>query len=144
MKCCGRPVEDWAAGSDQRVTEEERMKYLLIIHMNPSLWEQLSEEDREAVFRAHDEFQKTTRETGELVGFAALADPGQSRTVRVRDNVPAVTDGPYIEAKEFLAGFYTVECDTPERAAELAATIPDARFNAIEVRPLMNDAGLEM
>jgi hypothetical protein len=120
------------------------MKYLLLIHMNPTLFDTLSEEDREAVFRAHDDFQKTTRETGELVGFAALADPSQSRTVRVRDNVPAVTDGPYIEAKEFLAGFYAVECDTPERAAELAAMIPDAAFNAIEVRPLMNDAGLEM
>jgi hypothetical protein len=120
------------------------MKYLLIIHMNPTLFETLSEEEREAVFRAHDDFQKTTRETGELVGFAALADPSNTRTVRVRDNVPAVTDGPYIEAKEFLAGFYTVECDSPERAAELAALIPDARFNAIEVRPVMNDAGLEM
>jgi hypothetical protein len=64
--------------------------------------------------------------------------------VRVRDGVPAVTDGPYVEAKEFLAGYYVVECETAERAGELAAQIPDARYTAIEVRPVMDAGGLEM
>lgn len=120
------------------------MKYLLIIHLNPKAFEALTEEERNEIFKAHDEFQKTTKETGELVGFAALADPSETKTVRVRDDAPAVTDGPYIEAKEHLAGFYVVDCETVDRANELAALIPDAKFSGIEVRPVMADTGLEM
>ena len=59
--------------------------------------------------------------------------------MRVRAGAPTVTDGPYVEAKEFLAGFYLVECVSRERACELAAMIPDARWNAIEVRPIVTD-----
>jgi hypothetical protein len=55
-----------------------------------------------------------------------------------------VTDGPYVEVKEFLAGFYVVDCETVERANELAAMIPDARLTAVEVRPVMDEAGMEM
>ncbi|HEV7763110.1 MAG TPA: YciI family protein [Acidimicrobiales bacterium] len=120
------------------------MKYLLMIHVNPTLLDALSEEDRQAVFDAHDEFGKITRESGEFVSSIALADPSNSTTVRVRDEAAAVTDGPYVESKEFLAGYYIVDCETVERAQELAALIPDAKFNAIEVRPVMNEAGLEM
>ncbi|MEV6970547.1 YciI family protein [Hamadaea sp. NPDC051192] len=120
------------------------MKYLLIITMNPTVFETLSEADREAVFAGHDALIKELNETGEMVGFAALADPSATKTVRVRDGVPAVTDGPYVEAKEFLAGYYMVDCESTERAVELAAKIPDAKFNAVEVRPLMEPGGLEM
>jgi hypothetical protein len=120
------------------------VKYLLMIHLNPTVFESLSEEDREAVFGAHDEFMKLTKESGEFVSSIALADPSNSTTVRVRDEATAVTDGPYVESKEFLAGYYIVDCDTVERAQELAALIPDAKFNAIEVRPVMHEAGLEM
>jgi hypothetical protein len=123
---------------------EAAVKYLLMIHMNPTIFETLSEAERNAVFSAHDAFQKPIRESGELVGFAALADPSNSTTVRVRGGVPAVTDGPYVEAKEFLAGYYAVDCESLERAIELAAQIPDARYTAVEVRPVMHEAGLEL
>jgi hypothetical protein len=120
------------------------MKYLLIIHMNPTLWETLSEDEVNAVLGGHEAFQKPLKESGELVGFAALADPSHTKTVRVRDGVPAVTDGPYIEAKEYLAGYYVVDCESIERANELAAQIPDAKYTAIEVRPVMDAGGQEM
>ena len=122
---------------------ESEMKYLLLIHMNPTLFESLSEEDRNAVFGGHDALVQLIRESGELVGFAALADPSNTATVRVRGGVPAVTDGPYVEAKEFLAGYYVVDCETRERAVELAAMIPDAQYTAIEVRPVMESSGME-
>jgi hypothetical protein len=123
---------------------EPDVKYLLMIHFNPTVFKTLSEEDREAVFGAHDEFMKITKDSGEFVSSVALADPSNSTTVRIRDEATTVTDGPYIEAKEFLAGYYIIDCETVERAQELAALIPDARFSAIEVRPVMNEAGLEM
>ena len=120
------------------------MKYLLIIHNNPALFESLSRAELDAMMEAHDPFQATLRETGELVGFAALADPAQSRVVRVAGGAPVVTDGPYLEAKEHLAGFYVVDCETTARAEELAAMMPEAAYGGVEVRALMNEAGLEM
>jgi hypothetical protein len=120
------------------------MKYLLMIYMNPSVFESLTEAEKETVFTAHDGFQKALTESGELIGFAALADPSQSRTVRVRDGALAATDGPYVEVKEFLAGYYAVDCETVERAVELAGRIPDAKYTGIEVRPVMEASGLEM
>ena len=120
------------------------MKYLLLIYLNPTTFEALSEDERQAIFKGHDAFQGPLRESGELVGFAALADPTNTKTVRVRAGVPAVTDGPYVEAKEHLAGWYVDDCETVERANELAAQIPDAQYTAIEVRPVMDAEGLEM
>ena len=59
---------------------------------------------------------------GELVGIEALTPPGQARVVRAgKDGSPAVTDGPFPEAKEFLAGFWMVDVDRPARAYEIAA-----------------------
>jgi len=113
------------------------MKYLLLIHMNPETWESLSEAEHNEVFAGHERFIKLLTESGEMVRTDALGDPSQSATVRVRDGVPVVTDGPYVEAKEFLAGYYLVDCESRDRAIELAAMIPDAAFNAMEVRPVM-------
>ena len=120
------------------------MKYLLIIHNNPALLESLPPAEMDAIMAAHGPFLETIRESGELVGFAALADPSTSRVVRVADGAPAVTDGPFMEAKEHLAGFYVVDCETVERAQELAAKMPEARYVGVEVRAVMNEAGLEM
>jgi hypothetical protein len=124
--------------------EESTVKYLLIIHNNPALLESLPPAEMEAMMAAHGPFQEAIRESGELVGFAALADPSTSRVVRVADGAPAVTDGPFMEAKEHLAGFYVVDCETVERAQELAAKMPEARYVGVEVRAVMNEAGLEM
>jgi hypothetical protein len=64
---------------------------------------------------------KELTESGELVGTQALADPSNTKTVRVRDGVPAITDGPFAEAKEQLGGYLIVDCASPERATEIAA-----------------------
>jgi hypothetical protein len=120
------------------------VKYLLLIYMNPSIWESLSDEQREGVFRGHDEFQQLIRESGEMIGTEALADPSNSAVVRVRGGVPAVTDGPYAAADEFCCGYYLVDCETRERAVELAALVPDAQYTAMEVRPLMNLGGADL
>lgn len=120
------------------------MKYLLMIHVDPAQMETLSEEDREKVFGGHEGFMAMLRQTGEFVGTDALADPTNSRTVRVRAGVRTVTDGPYVETKEFFAGYYVVDCESVERAIDLAALVPDAAFTGIEVRPVMFSAGQEM
>ncbi|GAB3142983.1 YciI family protein [Micromonospora sonneratiae] len=121
------------------------MKFMLIMHMNPQVWDALTEEERKEVMRGHGGFIDSVRSSGELVGTTALADPSSSAVVRVRDGMPVVTDGPYLEAKEYLGGYYLVDCENRERALELAAMIPDARVAGlgIEVRPVIFTAGAE-
>lgn len=119
------------------------MKFLLIMHMNPQVWDNLTEEQRQAVMNGHGAFMETIEKSGEMRGTAALADPSESAVVRVRGGARVVTDGPYLEAKEFFGGYYLVECESRERALELAALIPDAGVEGlgIEVRPVVFAAG---
>jgi hypothetical protein len=117
------------------------MRYLLVMHMDPTAWESLSEAQRQAVYSGHEQLQAATRATGELVRTEALGDPGQSRVVRVRNGDVAETDGPFQAGPSFVCGYYVVDCTTPERAAELAAQVPEASFSAIEVRPIVFASG---
>jgi hypothetical protein len=120
------------------------VKYMLLIYQNPEAWDRLPESERTAVFNEVETIMGELTESGEWIGGDGLADVSNTRTVRVRDGVPAVTDGPYIEAKEHLAGYCLIECETLDRATEIAARWPDARYWAVELRPLMSGAGAEM
>lgn len=120
------------------------MRYMLLIYNNPATYEAFSEEERNALFGEVDAIMKELTASGELVGGEALADASQTKTVRVRGGVPAITDGPFAEAKEHLAGYITVECETIERAVEIAARWPDAKYFAMEVRPIMHTSAAEM
>lgn len=120
------------------------VKYVLLIYSNPDSWASLSAEQRDGLSRAHDELTRELSEQGLLVSAAGLADPITSRTVSVRDDTTTTTDGPYAEAKEHLAGFYLVECDDIDQAIGYAARMPDAKYVAVEVRPVMDASGLEM
>ncbi|MEU5883049.1 YciI family protein [Spirillospora sp. NPDC047279] len=131
------------------------MKFLLLIYGNPENWEHpmflrdpgylaLPEAERRELAAQADALFEEIRESGEFVSGTALADPVTTRTVRVREGSAAVTDGPFGESKEQLAGYFVVDCDGPERAAEIAGRFPDARFAAVEVRPIMDTAGREM
>ena len=73
----------------------------------------------------------------------ALDLPYTARTVRVRDSRPLVTDGPFVEAKEFIAGFDLLECADLDECIALAATAPVARFMAVEIRPFASEPRLD-
>ncbi len=120
------------------------VKYVLLIYNNLATYESWSEQERAALFGEVDTIMQELTASGELVGTEALADASQAKTVRVRDGVPAITDGPFAEAKEQLAGYLMVECESLDRAVEIAARWPDARYFAMEVRPVMNTSGTEM
>ena len=122
------------------------MKYLLMLHINNDVLEALTEDERQAIGDGHERFMATIKESGEFIGTQALAAPSTGRIVSVRDGVPAVSDGPFVEAKEFLGGYYLIDCESQERAEELAAMIPDAAIPglAVEVRQIMFYAGMEM
>jgi hypothetical protein len=73
-----------------------------------------------------------------------VADQVQAKTVSTATGAPVVSDGPYIEAKEYLGSFSVVDCESLERALEIAAEMPASRFTRVEVRPLLHEAGQEM
>ncbi len=131
------------------------MKYLLLIYSNPRTWGHpiylrteealaMSESAREAMLGDGNALLDEIRESGELVYAQPLADPLTTQTVRVRDGEVLATDGPFVEAKEQMAGFFVLDCATPERAQEIAGRFPDARFSAVELRPIMGSSGQEM
>ncbi|MFD1072844.1 YciI family protein [Longispora fulva] len=117
---------------------------MLLINNNPATMEAMSEAERTALMGDVDQLIAELTASGELVGGEALADGSHTRTVRVRDGVPTVTDGPFLEAKEYLAGYLIIEAESVDRAVEIAARWPDARYGAMEVRPIMDSVGLEM
>ena len=120
------------------------MRYMLLIYNNLALYESWPEEERQALFAEVEAIMAELSDSGELVGTAALADPSATRTVRVREGAVTTTDGPFAEAKEQFAGYLIVDCDTPERAEDIAARWPDAKYFAMEVRPVMHSSGDDM
>jgi hypothetical protein len=102
------------------------MRYMLMMHApsgtgdwNVTGW---SPEDLKAHIAFMHRFNQELTAAGELVGAEGLAVPGEARVVRAGTNgQPVVTDGPFAEAKEFLAGYWIVEVDRTERAFEIAA-----------------------
>ena len=122
------------------------MKFLLIMNVNPAVLDALTEEERNEIGEAHGTFIETIKKSGEMITTLALADPSQTAVVRVRGGQTIATDGPFVEAKEYLGGFYLVDCENRERAIELAAMIPDTRIEGlgVEVRQVMfSDGTLE-
>ena len=117
------------------------MKYMLMIYNRPGYIDELSQAERDELFGDVDRIMKDLTATGEMLGGEALGGPEKTKTVRVRDGVPAVTDGPFIEAKEQFAGDIMVDCASEERAVEIAASWPDAKWFRMEVRPLITPEG---
>ena len=126
------------------------MKYMLMMHAPRGTGEYQVNAWTPDAFKAHIAFMqrlnKDLTASGELVGAEGLASPGEARVVRAGKNgQPAVTDGPFAESKEFLAGYWIVDVDKPERAYEIAAKASSAPgpggaplIIPIEVRQVMS------
>jgi hypothetical protein len=126
------------------------MRYMLMMHAPRGAGDwgvmQWSPEDLKAHVTFMLDFSANLGKAGELVGAEGLAPPGEARIVRAGKNgAPAVTDGPFAEAKEFLAGYWIVEVDRPERAYQIAAEASAAPGKGgeplnmpIEVRQVMS------
>ena len=115
------------------------MKYLIMMHVDPAVLENLTDEQQRLIGEGHSKFVATTKENGEFVSTQALGDPSRSKVVRSNGDGPEVTDGPFVEAKEFMGGFYLLDVEDEARAVELATLIPDASIPglALEVRPVV-------
>ena len=118
------------------------MKYVVLIYSNPTTWEAMPTSERDRALGVHFKLIKELTESGELLRVDGLPDPMATKTIRARGGVPVITDGPFGEAKEFLAGLWAIDVDSLERALEIAA--PVAESDTVEVRALMDRSGMEM
>jgi hypothetical protein len=123
------------------------MKYVILIHSNPQPWghptsdfiaeqQALPAAQRQAMTDAFESMLTELSERGELVSAEALADPASSRLYRWQPGAPLVTDGPYSEAKEHLAGFFLIDVANRQRAEEVVAAFVGPG-ETIELRPAM-------
>ena len=112
------------------------MQFLTLIHIDPERLAELPATEFDRLMHGCFAKADALREAGSLLGSQQLEDPGSARTLRVRDGVARVTDGPFAETREFLAGFNLIEADSMDAAMEIARQFPWARFGSIEVRPV--------
>lgn len=119
------------------------VKYMMLIYGTDETWQRIYDGDKvgDNLMRAHRELTERLVASGEYIASSGLTVEA-ARTVRVRDGVPAVTDGPFTEAKEVLAGYYLVDCASVERATEIAALIPEAALDLVEVRRVLDPADM--
>ena len=116
------------------------MKYLLMIYGNQEKWTSNPAETWAEAIAKQDAFNRKYQATGELIGAYGLADAAAARLVRREGGLPAVTDGPYLETKEYIASFYLLDCESEERALAIAADMPFADAEPVEVWPVMHEA----
>jgi hypothetical protein len=117
------------------------MKYMMLIHQgdaptprSPEAWATLSEAEQQQVYADYQAINETPGVTPGL----QLDEPATSTTVRVNDGTALTTDGPFVEIKESIGGYFLLEADDLDAAIELAARVPAARLGgAVEVRPIV-------
>jgi hypothetical protein len=129
------------------------MKYMILLYGSQQDYDVLagkptdrppmSAEDVAAMHALMESIHKDLVESGELVDAQGLTAPVHARRVQLQNGVPVVTDGPYPETQEVLAGYTIVECESFDRATEIAARFvnPDADEAYVDVRPILDGIG---
>ena len=131
------------------------MKYMILVYGSQRDYDSMtgkaaegapawSGEDFAAMGAFMESFARDLADSGELLETRGLAAPVLTRRIRLRNDVPVVTDGPYAETEEVLAGYWIVDCDSFDRATEIAARLTQIpgpaelreRAEAIDVRPI--------
>lgn len=118
------------------------MKYMLLIANDPADAPKPNADGGYEVSADYYAFTQSIIASGELVAGDPLHDVSTATTVRVRNGSTSVTDGPFAETKEHLGGYYIVDVASLDRALEVAAAIPGAKWGSVEVRPIMDMSGM--
>jgi hypothetical protein len=113
------------------------MRYLCLIHLDEQKLDALPHTERNALNAAHLDYNDELRKRGQFLLAEALDPPKTASCVKVRGGKPVVTDGPFAETKEIIAGFYVIEAADMKEAADIASRLPVAQhgMGTIEVRP---------
>ena len=112
------------------------MQYLLLIYEAEEIWDSKTDDEKRAVLADHGLLHERLQQDGVSYSGEPLMPTATAVSLRNRGGNLQVSDGPFAETKEQLAGFYLVDVDSVEQALEYAALIPHVHTGTIEVRPL--------
>lgn len=115
------------------------MKYMMLIYHDENA---LSETEREECYRDSAQFAQELNSGGKYLSAVPLHPTATATSVRVRGDKRMVTDGPFAETREQLGGFFLVEAKDLDEAIDIAARIPGGRWGTVEIRPVVEIAGL--
>ena len=115
------------------------MQYMLLVYLEESA---LSDPDREICYVKSAELTQELHAEGSYIAASPLQPTATATTLRIRDKKRILTDGPFAETREQLGGYFLVEAKDLDEAIRIAARIPGAQFGSIEIRPLLQIAGL--
>ena len=112
------------------------MKYLCQVWFDGTVLDTMTKEEKHRLDSDSLGYDRDLMASGHMIHAEALQSPNSAVTVRVRNGETAVTDGPFIETKEYLGGFILIDAKDLNDAIRVAAGIPLAKFGSIEVRPI--------
>ncbi|MFN6558662.1 MAG: YciI family protein [Nostoc sp. ChiSLP01] len=115
------------------------MKYVLLIYLEENA---LSETEREDCYVKSAQLAQQLNSNGQYLATAPLHPVATATSIRVRDGKPLVTDGPFAETREQLGGFFLIDAQDLDAAIAIAAQIPAAQVGTVEIRPVIEVAGL--
>ncbi len=118
------------------------MQYMLILAADPEAWAD-NETIDDGVIDDWDLYTRALADAGILVAGNGLHGTETATTLRVRSGERILTDGPYVESKEHLIGYYVIEADNLDIALEWAAKVPNARIGSVEIRPIMPESATD-
>ena len=116
-----------------------QMKYMLLIYGDEKA---IDEAEREHCYVDSAQLARDLHANGKFLGCNPLHPVSTATSVRVRDGKPLVTDGPFAETREHLGGYFLIDAKDLDEAIGIAARIPGARVGTVEIRPVMEVAGL--
>ncbi|HSF66814.1 MAG TPA: YciI family protein [Nitrospiraceae bacterium] len=118
------------------------MKFMLIVHHDEEAFEKIEKEKRQQLLAESIALTHELHANGQYVSASPLQPSAASVIVRVREGKPFVTDGPFIETREQIAGYFLVDAKDLVEAIGIATRVPGARIGTVEVRPLREIEGL--
>lgn len=115
---------------------------MLVVHHDETAFAQLSEAVRQDMLAESVRLTHALHANGQYVSASPLHPSASAKVVRVRGGESLVTDGPFIETKEQIAGYFLIEAKDLDEAVAIAMRVPGARIGSVEIRPLREIAGL--
>jgi hypothetical protein len=115
------------------------MKYMLLIYMEPNA---INEAERQECYQKSTQLAHDLKVSGNYLGANPLHPTTTATTVRIRDAKRLVTDGPFMETREQLGGYFLIEARNLDEAVNIASRVPAAKFGTVEVRPVIEIPGL--
>jgi hypothetical protein len=112
------------------------MQYLLMVYVNEAGWPKLSKAEQEQGIAAYGAYTEALNKAGVLKGSNRLQPVSAATTVRLNNGKPQVLDGPYVDSKEQVGGYYLIDVPDLDSAISWASRCPGASHGVVEVRPI--------